>query len=398
MFSSLKIRNFRIYWLGMLISLIGSWVQITAQAWLVFDLTRSSFLLGIVGFSSYIPIFALSLFGGVAADRFSKRGILLVTQVGLMALAFVLGILVVAEKAAVWNIVLISLLNGSFMAFDGPARQAYIIELTGREHILNAVALNSAAFNSARIIGPALAGILIASVGMAGCFFVNAVSFLAAIAALAIIRAAGSRGVRQNKHIFVELWEGLNFIRGHRLILALMIIVAVSSLFGFSYVILMPVFADSVFAKGVGGLGTLMSSAGFGALIAALTIAGLGDFKGKGKLLMASAVVFSLALFAFSFTRIYWLSLLLICLAGWGGVSTMALVNTLLQINVPDSFRGRVMGLFMLTFAGMVPFGNLLAGSVAQLAGASVTLAIGAGICLAFFLFVNIMFPKIRDI
>lgn len=397
MFSSLKVKNFRLYWLGMFISLIGTWVQSVAQSWLVFKLTESTFLLGVVGFLSSLPVFLLSLFGGVAADRMNKRSILLFTQNAFMALAFILAVLTQMKLITTWHIMLIAVLNGMFMAFDAPSRQAVVVELAGRKHLFNAVALNSVAFNSARVIGPALAGILIASAGMSGCFYINAISFLPLIIILLLIKIDNIPAGYKNNSAFRDLLDGLRLIRNNRLILILVAMVGVSSLFGISYVILMPVFADNILNVGAGGLGVLMSSAGVGALIAGLLLARLGDFKHKGRLLILSSTVFSLSLILLSLSKVYLVSIIALLLIGWGSVTAIAIINTLLQISVRDEFRGRVMSIFIFIFAGIMPFGNLLAGSLAYIWGVKQTVMLSGIICAAFFIIINILYPDIRN-
>lgn len=398
MFSALKVKNFRLYWLGMLISLIGTWVQVVAQSWLMFQLTNSVFLLGLVGFLSSIPIFLLSLFAGVLADRMNKKNILLFTQNIFMLLAFLLALLTQMKLITPSQIMLIALLNGIVMAFDAPARQAVIADLVGKEHLLNAIALNSAAFNSARIIGPALAGIFIASIGMSGCFYINGISFLAVIIALLLINI--NNGPRRNigTVLIKDLSDGLRFIKDNRIILILITMVGITSLFGISYVILMPVFANDVLNVGAKGLGLLMSSAGFGALIAALILARLGDFKYKGKLLISSSIIFSISLVLFSLSKTYLLSLITLMLIGGASVTATGLINTLLQTKVADEFRGRAMSAFMLTFAGFMPFGNLLAGTLAHIWGVSLTVLLGGITCTVFFITINILYPQIRNI
>lgn len=382
----------------MLVSLVGSWIQTVAQSWLIFDLTKSVFLLGLAGFLGSIPVFLFSLFGGVAADRVNKRSILLLTQNAFMVLAFLLAILTQLKFITPWQVMFIALLNGTVMAFDAPSRQAIVAELVGREHLLNAVALNSAAFNSSRLIGPALAGMLIATVGMSGCFYVNGISFLAVIAALIFIKIPPGSKKEGNKTFTKDLLEGLYFVRGHRTILLLITTVGITSLFGISYVILMPVFANDILGVGVKGLGMLMSASGLGALVAALLLARLGKYRHKGRLLVFSLAVFSASLVIFALSKIYLLSLAALALTGWSSVTAMSLVNTSLQELVPDNFRGRVMSAFMFTFAGIMPFGNLLAGTLSQFWGVSLTVALSGLICAVSFLVINILYPEIRSI
>lgn len=398
MFASLKIKDFRIYWLGMFFSLIGTWIQTTAQSWLVFQLTNSKLLLGVVGFLSTIPIFVLSLFGGVIADRLNKRSILFFTQHAFMILAFVLAVRTQLKLITPAQIMWIAVLNGIVMAFDAPVRQAMVVELVGKEHLLNAIALNSAAFNSARIIGPVLAGILIAVVGMSGCFYLNGISFLAVITALLLIKNITVVKKNNNTVLFDDLLEGLRFIRDNRLILVLIIMVGITSLFGSSYMILMPVFASDVLKTGVKGLGLLMSSTGVGALLAALTLARLGNFRYKGRFIILSSLIFSLALVLFSLSKTYLASLMILPLIGWASVTAVSLINNSLQILVPDEFRGRVMSVFMLTFAGIMPFGNLLAGTCSQIWGVSLTVMLNGIILFACFISLNTLFPEIRNL
>jgi len=364
----------------------------------MFRLTNSAFLLGLVGFLSSIPLFLFSLFGGVAADRMNKKKILLFTQNAFMLLAFLLALLTQMKLITPSQIMLIALLNGIVMAFDAPARQAIVADLVGKEHLLNAIALNSAAFNSARLIGPALAGILIAVIGMSGCFYINGISFLAVIIALLLININNGPRRGNGNFLIKDLSDGLRFIKDNRTILILICMVGITSLFGISYVILMPVFAKDVLNVGAKGLGLLMSAIGFGALIAALVLARLGDFKYKGKLLISSSIIFSISLMLFSLTKIYLLSLITLIFIGWASVTATGLINTLLQTLVPDEFRGRAMSAFMLTFAGFMPFGNLLAGMLAHILGVSLTVLIGGIICAVFFIIINLLYPEIRNI
>lgn len=398
MLSSLKIKNFRLYWFGMFISLIGSWIQSVAQSWLVFQLTHSAFLLGFVGFLNLFPVFLLSFLGGIIADRMNKKEILLLTQKAFMALAFILALLTQMKLIKPWHIMVISVLNGIVMAFDAPSRQAVVVDLVGKQNLLNAIALNSAAFNSARIIGPALAAILIASIGMSGCFYINGISFLAVIIALSLIKLGNADKKARKTNIKKDLLEGIDFIKKSRNTLILVSMVAVISLFGLTYIILMPVFASQVLNGGVKELGILMSATGCGALSAALILAHLSDFKSKGKLLFISTILFSFLLIIFSLCKTYISSIVVLVLIGWASVTTVSLINTLLQILVPDEFRGRIMSVFMFTFAGMMPFGSLIAGGITQFFGVSWALLTGGLFCSVFFIIINIFYSDIRKI
>ena len=398
MFDALKIKNFRLYWFGMFISLIGTWIQIMAQSWLVFDLTKSAFLLGVAGFLSTVPVFFLSLWGGVVADRANKRNILLLTQSAFMVLAFALGVLTQFKIVTVGQIMLISLLNGIVMAFDGPSRLSVIVELVGKEYLMNAIALNSIAFNASRIIGPVLCGILVASIGLSGCFYINGVSFMALIAALIFIKTNSGLKNGKNNSAFSDIKDGLRFIKGNRTILILVTMVGVVSLFGAPYLILMPIFADQVFHVGVKGLGLLMSSSGVGAVIGALLLARLGDFKYKGRILMLSSLIFSSALILFSLVKVFTVAIIALAFIGAASVMAVAIINTILQTMVNDEFRGRVMSVFMLTFAGVMPFGSLLSGSLAHTLGVSLTVMINGIICAVFFIIINLLYPQIQKV
>lgn len=369
-----------------------------AQSWLVFQLTNSKFLLGAVGFLSTIPMFVLSLFGGVVADRVNKRSILFFTQYAFMILAFILAVWTQLKLITPAQIMWIAVLNGIVMAFDAPVRQVMVVELVGKEHLLNAIALNSAAFNSARIIGPVLAGILIAVIGMSGCFYLNGISFVAVIIALFLIKDIAVVKKNNKTVLLNDLLEGLRFVRDNRVILVLIMMVGITSLFGSSYMILMPVFASNVLKVGVRGLGLLMSSTGVGALFAALTLARLGNFRYKGRFIILSSLVFSLALVLFALSKSYLLSLIILPLIGWSSVTAISLINNALQILVPDEFRGRVMSVFMLTFAGIMPFGNLIAGASSEVWGVSFTVMLSGIMLFLFFISLNTWFPGIKKI
>ncbi len=382
----------------MFVSLIGTWIQSVAQSWLVFDLTRSAFLLGVVGFLSSIPLFLLSLFGGVLADRMNKRNILIATQTAFMLLAFLLAVLTQFKWITPAEIMVIALLNGAVMAFDAPSRQAVVVELVGKKNLFNAIALNSVAFNSSRIIGPALAALLVAWIGMSGCFYINGISFLAVLLPLFLIKLNDRETTGKASHPLQDLKEGLRYIKNNPTVLLLLAMVGVVSLFGVSYIILMPVFANDILKAGVKGLGVLMSSAGLGACVGALILARLGDFPNKGRFLMACMMTFSVSLILFSLSRIYLLSIIALIFIGWSSVSAVALINTLLQTSVPDPFRGRVMSVFLLTFAGMTPFGNLIAGTLAQGFGVPSAVMASGVICLAAFILIPMKYPGVLKI
>lgn len=386
MFSSLKIRDFRIFWFSMFLSLIGTWVQSMAQSWLVFKLTHSALLLGVVGFLSYLPVSLFSLAAGALVDRTVKRNLILATQFIFMVLAFILAFLVQHNIVQVWHIIVIAFLNGLVFSFDAPARQAMVVELVGKNHLLNAIALNSAAFNSARTLGPALAGVLIAIVGMAGCFYVNAFSFFPVIAALIFIKQKSFVSNGKNNTFFQDITEGLNFIKGNRFLLFLLSLVGMVSIFGVSYVILMPIFAQEILKSGPAGLAILMSANGLGALAGALNLARLKQAESHLRILKVSVIIFFVSVMLFSLSRYLWLSAFLLVMAGYGGASSMSMANTLLQISAPDEFRGRLMGVFMMMFSGLMPFGNLVSGSLAHFFGAPIVTFSGALLTLLIFM------------
>lgn len=396
MFSSLKVKNFRLYWVGMFISFIGSSIEMVAQSWLVFELTKSSFLLGLVGFLGMVPIFVLSLLGGVVADKANKKTILLVTQYSFMLLAFILAVLTQLKLVTPNQIMVIALLNGIVLAFDAPARQAMIVELVGKEHLFNAIAWNSAAFNSARLIGPALAGILVSVIGMSGCFYVNGVSFIAVIIGLYLIKIDPSENKNKHSVVFKDVYEGLRFVCKNKLIFILLSLVSFISVFGLSYIILMPVVVQDILHTQVKGMAMLMSFSGLGALVASLMLARLTHLKRKGILLSFSYILFSVMLIMFSLSKVFILSSVLLVFIGWASVTGISLVNNALQILTPNEFRGRVMGIFMLVFLGLAPFGSLLSGYLSHVFGVSFTLMLNGIICCAYFTGVFLLCPQVR--
>ena len=388
-FSALKHRNFRLYWFGQMVSLSGSWIQILAQGWLVLKLTNSPLYLGLVHAAASLPLLLLSMWGGVLADRFDKRKILLLTQFASMLLAFVLGALVSLQQVQLWHVFLIAFLLGTVNSIDAPTRQSYIVELVGKEDLTNAIALNSAVFNGARIVGPAIAGFLISKAGLGFCFYLNGISFLAVLWGLWLIDLAPLKHLELMSPV-KNLILGLRYIRHTPCVLSLILLIAVSSIFGMAYMVLMPVFARDILKVGASGLGFLMSATGLGALIGALTLAYLGNFSSKSNFLLATCGLFSLAVFAFSLCRSYPFSLFIMAVAGWSLVSFTAATNTLLQSIVPHELRGRVMSVYVLAFMGLMPLGSFQAGVIAQWFGAPFALALGACICAAAVLYLHV--------
>jgi len=394
-FPALYVRDFRIFWIGQLISFSGTWMQSTAQGWLVYSLTKSPFYLGLVAAASSLPVLLFTLIGGVVADRLMKRKLLVITQTLSMLPALALAVLIDLKLVTVWQIMLFAGLLGTVNAFDVPARQSFLVEMVQKGRLLNAIALNSAAFNGARIIGPFFAGISIASIGVAACFYVNAASFIAAIVALLMIRAksetgrgisfrspSGNGGSGGLSVLFRDLREGLSFVKGKKDIFRILLLVATFSLFGIPFVTLLPVFAEDILKVGPRGLGILAGASGLGALTAAVLIAFKGEITRKGRLMTVAGLIFGAALLFFSLSKDYLGSTIVLVLAGWGMVSFLAVANSFIQLGTPDLLRGRVMSVYAFVFLGIAPVGNALMGSVAHAVGTERAVASGAFLCL----------------
>jgi len=397
-FTALRHRNYRLFWSGQMISLIGTWMQSLAQSWLVYRLTNSPLMLGLVGFATALPILLFSLVGGVVADRVNKRSLIVATQTAAMLQAFLLAFLVGTDLVQVWHVVLLAFTLGVINAFDTPARQSFVIEMVGREDLMNAIALNSSVFNGARVVGPAVAGLLVGWVGEASAFFLNGASFLAVIAGLLMMRLPPSPRAARAESPWENLVAGLTYLRRHRVLLGLMGLVGMASIFGMPYTTLMPVFARDILQVGAAGQGFLMTATGLGALIGALTLASLGDFKRKGQLVTAGNFLFPAMLFFFALSTWFPSSALFLLGVGWAMVTQNATTNTLIQTSVPDQMRGRVMSVYTLAFMGMMPLGSLQAGAVANAFGAPFAVEFGAIIAAAFALFVFCRVPEIRQL
>lgn len=384
-FAALYARDFRVFWIGQVISYSGSWMQSIAQGWLVYSLTKSSLSLGIVAAASTIPFIFFALIGGVVADRFAKRNLIIFTQALSILPALILAISTDMKIITVGEITITAFFLGMVNAFDIPARQAFISDLVQKGHLMNAIALNSAAFNGARIIGPVAAGLAIAAFGIAACFYINAISFLAVIIALLTINGKGNVCIKPQKTrpatLFRDLVEGLRFVKNQRSIFRTMFLVAVLSMFGIPFVTFLPVFAEDILKVGPRGLGFLAGSTGLGALSAALTIAAKGEIKNKGRFMSLSGLVFSAALIGFSLSKNYHLSAIALALSGWGIISFFATANSAIQISAPDALRGRVMSVYSLIFFGMAPLGNSIIGLVSERLGTPTAIATGASVC-----------------
>ncbi len=389
MVAALHHHNFRLFWFGQMISLVGTWMQNVARGWLVLQMTNSPFLLGLVSMIGTLPVLFVAPFGGALADKLNKRTVVISTQITAMLLAFVLATLILTEHVQYWHIVVLASILGVTMAIDAPTRQSFIVEMVGKKDLLNAIALNSSIFNLARILGPALAGLIISAIGIVLCFYVNGISYLAVIAGLFMMKGNFSPVKKKNTHVIRDIRDGFGYARHDRNIMSLITLVALSSIFIMPYAMLMPVFARDILQVGAKGLGILLASAGVGALIGALTLAFLSDYRKKGRFVMAGTTTFVTATVLFSFSNNYHISLLLLLFIGWGMVMQNASINSLLQTIAPDHLRGRIMSLYVLFFMGMMPFGSFQAGFIADHLGAQMALRIGGIIvaCVTVFLF-----------
>lgn len=382
-FRSLKYRNYRLFFAGQSISLIGTWIQRIATPWLVYSLTDSVFLLGLVGFVGQIPTFLISPFAGVFTDRWNRYHIMMATQVLAMVQALILTWLVMAGTIQVWQIILLSVFQGLINAFDVPARQSFVIQMVEKkEDLSNAIALNSSLVNGARLLGPSLAGILIAATGEGICFLLNALSYLFAIWALLLMRINVEANGNDKKTVLTELKEGISYTFGFAPIRYIILLLAMVSLVGMPYSVLMPVFAKEILLGGPHTFGFLMGASGLGALIGALYLASRKSVTGLEKIIPLSAGIFGAGLIAFSFSRVFLLSFVLMIISGLGMMLQMASSNTMLQNIVADNMRGRVMSFFTMAIMGIAPFGSFMAGSVAKTIGAQATLLIGGILCI----------------
>jgi MFS family permease len=380
-FAALKHRNFRLFFFGQLVSLIGTWMQNTAQSWLVYQLTGSKLLLGIVAAVGSAPMLLFSLWGGSVADRHPKRTVLLWTQSGMMVLAFVLACLVWSHLVRPWHILVLAALGGVAMAFDMPARQAFMVEMSSREDLMNALSLNSSIVNGARVAGPAAAGLLIAAAGMGTCFFLNGLSFLAVLAGLLLMRLPRFVSPSRPGSNWQHALEGLAYVAKHRRVRMLLLLFGVVGVFGWSYAVLMPAFASDILHVGSREYGMLLSANGIGALFGALTVATYGVGLPRRLLVFGGLGLFSVMLLLLAATRNYYVALLVLAVAGWGMLLYFSTTNTVIQLSVADNMRGRVMGIWALVFGGMLPAGGIEAGAVSHWLGVPWAVAIGAVVC-----------------
>jgi MFS family permease len=392
---ALRHRNFQLFFSGQLISLIGTWMQSVAQSWLVYRLTGSALLLGSVGFASQVPVFLFAPLGGIAADRFNRRHIVISTQVAAMLLALILAALTLLHIVQVWHVFLLASLLGVVNAFDIPGRQSFLVDMVGKEDLMNAIALNSSMFNGARVIGPAIAGILVAKIGEGWCFFANAVSYIAVIVGLLMMRVQSPARASMASP-FEHMMEGFRFVNRTAPIRALLLLLGLVSLVGMPYVVLMPIFADQILHGGARGLGILMGATGVGALLGALTLAFREGVKGLGRWVAWCSAGFGASLVIFSLSHTFWISVILLLPVGYTIMLQMACSNTLIQVMVPDALRGRVMAVYSMMFMGMAPIGALFGGALAERLGAPRTVAIGGLASLVGAFWFALHLPKIR--
>jgi MFS family permease len=406
---ALRHRNFQLFFGGQLISLIGTWMQTVAQSWLVYKMTGSGLLLGSVGFASQIPVFLVAPIGGITADRANRHRVVIATQTVSMILAFILAGLTLTHRVTVKDIFVLASMLGIVNAFDIPGRQSFLVDMVGREDLMNAIALNSSMFNGARVIGPAIAGVLVARLGEGWCFFVNGVSYIAVIVGLLLMKV-NSPGRASHGAPLDQLKEGFRFVNDTAPIRALLMLLGVVSATGMPYVVLMPIFADRILHKGgqelatlIGShdlgavrLGILMGAAGVGALLGALTLAVRSGIKGLSKWVAFCCAGFGASLMLFSFSRSFWLSVFLLLPVGYFVMLQMASSNTLIQVMVPDELRGRVMAVYSMMFMGLAPLGSLMGGALSDRIGAPMTVAVGGLAAVAGAWWFSRQLPHIR--
>jgi MFS family permease len=394
---ALRHRNFRLFFSGQSISLIGTWMTRIATAWLVYRLTGSAWLLGIVGFAGQIPTFLLAPFAGVWVDRLNRRHVLVVTQTLAMAQSLALAALTLGHRITIAEILWLSIFQGMINAFDMPGRQAFMVQMIeGREDLGNAIAMNSSMVNMARLVGPSLAGLVIAAFGEGFCFLIDGISYIAVIVSLLMMRLPNFAVASAIVPMIAQLKEGWTYVSQFAPVRTILLLFAVVSLMGMPFTVLMPIFAAKVLHGGPHTLGFLMGAVGTGALGAAISLAFRKSVLGLGRVIAVSAAVFGAALVAFGMSRLLWLSLVLMVVTGFGMMMGMAASNTIIQTVVPEDKRGRVMSYYTMAFVGMAPFGSLLAGGLAHLVGAPVTLMITGAFCILGAGWFTAQLPNIR--
>jgi MFS family permease len=393
---ALRHRNFQLFFSGQLVSLIGTWMQTAAEAWLVYRLTGSALWLGVIGFASQFPVFLVAPIGGIVADRYNRHKVVIWTQAFSMIFDSALAVLTLSHVVTKWYVLILAILGGMVSAFDIPARQSFLVDMVGKEDLMNAIALNSSMFNGARIIGPSIAAILIARVGEGWCFAVNGFSYLAVLAGLFMMRVARPMALAKSASPLTHLAEGFNFVRRTTPIRAILMLLGLVSLVAMPYTVLMPIFADKVLHRGASGMGLLMGATGVGALLGALTLATRTGVKGLGRWVVFSCAGFGTSLVFFSFSRYFWLSTAILVPVGFCMMLQMSSSNTLIQAMVPDQLRGRVMALYSMMFMGMAPIGAFIGGAAADRLGAPMAVRLGSIACLGGAAWFGVRLPKVR--
>jgi predicted MFS family arabinose efflux permease len=397
-FMALRHRNYRLFMGGQLISIAGTWIQTIAQGWLVYQISGSELALGIVGFAAAIPALIASPFAGVVTDHVPRRTLLIATQSGAMLLAFILATLTFLNVVQVWHVVLLAAGLGLVNAFDGPARQAFVVEMVGRDDMPNAIALNSMTFNSGRIIGPAIGGTILVWLGAGWCFLLNGISFFAVIIGLLMMSLPPHKASVHSLSPWKQMASALSYLRNEPELQALLLTALAFSLFGISYSTVLPAFVDKVLGQGAAAFGTINAMSGIGAVTGAFLIANWGDRGYRGRWLSWALLAFPLMLSAFALNRHYPTAMVLAILLGCGFMVTYTLINTLLQTQLADDMRGRVMSLYTITFYGFTPFGNLLIGSLSEWIGLSQALVFSAVVCLLTTGAVLLWIPAMRKL
>jgi len=398
-FAAMRYRNYRLWFIGQALSLMGTWMQSVAQGWVVYQMTGSRFVLGAISFAGTIPTLFLMLPAGAVTDRVSRRALLLWTQTAMMVCAFILTALTVTGALQTWHVALLSFALGVANSFDAPARQSLAVEMVeDRRELMNAIALNSTMFNLGRVVGPAVGGIVLAALGPAWRFGLNGLSFLAVIGALLGMHLPRHPAIPSREPLTRQIATGLRYVLTNGPVQIILSLLGISTFFGFSYSTLMPAYAADVLRVGETGLGWLTASVGIGALAGSLTVASLGRVLRKGRLLMAGSFLFPTALLGFAFSRSFTLSLVLLAVVGFGFVLQNTTGNTIVQLLVPDQLRGRVLSVYTLTFFGTMPFGLLLIGSIAQALGPTAGVAIGAAVTLVYALFTLLTRPVLLEL
>lgn len=401
MFRALSHRNYQLFFSGQSISMIGTWMTRIATSWLVYKLTGSAMLLGVVGFSGQIPAFVLAPFAGVIVDRMNRHRMLVITQVLAMVQSLAMAVLALTGYIEMWHVIALSVFQGLINAFDMPARQAFVVEMVEDPADLpNAIALNSSLVNGARLLGPSIGGVVIAAVGEGWCFAIDGISYIAVIGsllAMKVNRAMTKEIPDGGPNVFGELREGWRYVAGSPPISKILILLAVVSLVGMPYTVLMPVFAEKILNGGPNTLGVLMAATGIGALIGAMFLASRKTVLGLGRQIPRMAGLFGIGLIAFSFSRSMWLSVMLLVATGLGFMVQMAVSNTIIQTIVEENKRGRVMSFYTMAFMGTIPFGSLLAGTLAERIGAPETLLVGGIGCIVGAVWFQLALPRLRE-